>query len=40
MLGNGLCRSFDTRLGEGDCRDEYVWRRSTYEHKPKIVVYF
>lgn len=38
MLANGLCRLFDTRLGEGDCMDGFVWTRSTYEHWPRVVV--
>ena len=33
--GYGLCRWFDTQLGEGGGRDEYVWTRSTYEHWPQ-----
>ena len=39
MLGYGLCRLFDTQLGEGGGRDEYVWTRSTDEHWPQEVVF-
>ena len=38
MLGNGLCRLFDTRLGEGDCKDEFVWTPSTYEYWSRVVI--
>ena len=38
VLGHGLCRLFDTRLGEGGGRDEYVWTRSICVRWPQVVV--